>query len=126
MFLQRYEKSLTTFIQCFKENPFFQKFIVKNKEIDPTDFIDFLSDPIDYLPKALEIFKKLLENSPESDLLAKSMVKRMCRELNDLMKNSAEKDPHFLKLKKQCQNDLNRIYFLNEIDYLPVKNNFLR
>ena len=119
--MQGYENSVNKFMTCFKENHSFEKFVLKSSSISPLEFIEILSEPMEHLVKILKTFQKLLANAKESDLLAKSMIKKICKELSDLMKNSIERENLF-SLKRRCQNDVEKAYFLYETDKLPVCN----
>lgn len=120
-FLKTFEASLDSFIRCIKENSQFKKFVFQNKKIcNRAKFIEILFSPLSHLSNILCIFQKLSTSKDESVILAKVDLADLCKLLEEINKIFNEKKEYVSMLKQKAENELERIFFLESIDDLPV------
>jgi hypothetical protein len=120
-FLKTFETSLNSFIRYIKENSEFKKFVFQNKKIsNRTQFIEILFSPLSHLSNVLCVFQKLSTSKDESVILAKVDLADLCTMLEEINKILNEKKEYALMLKQKAENELERIFFVDSIDDLPV------
>jgi hypothetical protein len=95
--------------------------VFKNKKFTNREqFIDTLSSPFEHLPNVLNILEQFTATKDESVISAKTHLEELCEKLGEINKNLNENKEKVLILKRKAEQELEKVFFLNHIDKLPV------
>jgi len=116
---------LNSFIGYIKENLDFRELVFHNKKItNRAQFIEILFSPMLHVSNILCIFQKLSVSKDESVILAKIDLANLCNMLEEINKMFIEKKEQSLNLKRKIENEMEKIFFMDAIDNLPVSQIF--